>query len=81
MHYDTGIVKNINLIKMIASLYANELFFAALLFRYSINIFFVLCGFSRVRLTLQALVLEKFKSESLPLDVQGQLIFKLVYSC
>ena len=38
MHYDTGIVKNINLIKMIASLYANELFFAALLFRY-INIF------------------------------------------
>ena len=39
MHYDTGIVKNINLIKMIASLYANELFFAALLFRYIINIF------------------------------------------
>ena len=66
---------------MIANLYANKLFFSALLFRHSIETFFVLLVFFRVRLTLQALVLEKFKSESLPLDVQGQLIFKLVYSC
>ena len=34
--------------------------------------------FFRVRLTLQALVSEKFKSESLCLDVHGQLIFRLL---
>ena len=40
--------------------------------------FLCFCGFSRVRLTLQALVSEKFKSDSLRLDVQEQLIFRLV---
>ena len=42
--------------------------------------FFCFMWFFQSRLTLQALVSEKFKSKSLCLDVQGQLIFKLVDS-
>ena len=57
------------LIKLTAHLYPNKLCFVVLV---------LVRGFSRVRLTLQALVPKKFKSESLRWDVQGQLIFKLV---